>query len=120
MPLRYVILRHQNIDEPHYDLMFETIPGSSLATWRSPAWPIESPTDAVKLRDHRRAFLDYQGELTGNRGQVIQVAAGTCQIIISEYSSWKIRLLSGSLPVVLSFRQVDGQHWSVEKSDVAD
>ena len=42
--LRYVVLRQDGINEPHFDLMIETAPGSHLATWRSPVWPIESPT----------------------------------------------------------------------------
>ena len=40
-PLRYVILWHDGVAEPHFDLMFETLPGSALATWRSPRWPVE-------------------------------------------------------------------------------
>jgi hypothetical protein len=32
---RYVILRHEGIDQPHFDLMFEAAPGALLATWRS-------------------------------------------------------------------------------------
>ena len=31
-PLRYVILWHDGVAEPHFDLMFETLPGSALAT----------------------------------------------------------------------------------------
>ena len=39
-PLQYVILRHEEIAEPHFDLMFETLPGSELATWQAERWPI--------------------------------------------------------------------------------
>ena len=56
-PLRYVILWHDGVPEPHFDLMFETLPGSALSTWRSPRWPVESPTPAARLKDHRRAYL---------------------------------------------------------------
>ena len=47
--LRYVVLRHEGIDEPHFDVMFETTSGSKLVTWRSPRWPIESETKLTKL-----------------------------------------------------------------------
>jgi hypothetical protein len=57
MPLRYVILHHGGIADPHFDLMFETLPGSDLATWRSQAWPIEEPTPLTRLKDHRRLYL---------------------------------------------------------------
>jgi hypothetical protein len=91
MLLRYSILWHKDIDEPHYDLMFETSPGSALSTWRSPIWPITQTTSLIKLRDHRPAFLTYQGTLGGDRGSVIQVAAGTCEIEIDGQSGWIIR-----------------------------
>src|SRR5438270_849624 len=42
--LRYVVLRHDGIDDPHFDLTFETSSGPALATWRSPQWPIERET----------------------------------------------------------------------------
>src|SRR5437870_3654302 len=51
---RYTILWHHDINEPHYDLMFETMPRSDLATWRSPTWPIESRIELTRLKDHRR------------------------------------------------------------------
>ena len=51
--LRYVILRHEGIEEPHYDLMFEKPDGSGLTTWRSKQWPIEETIDVIRLRDHR-------------------------------------------------------------------
>src|SRR5580765_1966878 len=70
MSLRYVILHHTGVPTPHYDLMFETDPGSPLATWRSPTWPITDPTLLERLADHRRDYLEYQGPLTNNRGEV--------------------------------------------------
>ena len=73
-PHLYLILGHHDIAEPHYDLMFETSPGSDLATWRSTVWPIESATSLIRLRDHRRAFLNYEGQLTGLRGSVCNVS----------------------------------------------
>lgn len=77
-PLRYVILRHEGIPDPHFDLMFETSPGSVLATWRSPVWPlVEIHTELVALPDHRRDYLDYEGPLSNNRGSVHRVATGT-------------------------------------------
>ena len=74
--LRYVVLRHEQIDEPHFDLMFETSPGSLLATWRSDEWPLTSRSHLEPLGDHRRAYLDYEGPVSGNRGGVRRVAAG--------------------------------------------
>jgi hypothetical protein len=96
--LRYVILRHEGIAEPHFDLMFETLPGSALATWRSLSWPIEGPTPLHRLKDHRGIYLDFEGELSGHRGRVRRVAAGECEVEIGENAVWAIRLLTGSSP----------------------
>lgn len=77
-PLRYAVLRHEGVDAPHADLLFETAPGSMLQTWRLPAWPITEVQEAARIRDHRPAFLTYQGQLTGDRGHVMRIDEGTC------------------------------------------
>jgi hypothetical protein len=76
-PLRYVVLRHDGVPDPHFDLMFETSPGSPLATWRSPAWPLEPDATLTPLPDHRPAYLAYEGPVSAGRGTVRRVAAGT-------------------------------------------
>jgi hypothetical protein len=113
-PLRYVILWHDGVAEPHFDLMFETLPGSALATWRSPRWPVEGPTAVTRLKDHRRAYLDYEGELSERRGRVERVAAGTCTVEVGEASVWHITLLTGAQRQQLTLRPVDAAHQTWE------
>jgi len=115
MSLRYAILWHHDIAEPHYDLMFETLAGSDLATWRSPVWPIESPTPLIRLRDHRRAYLDYEGELSERRGSVQRLAGGECQLQIGEDAIWSIKLLTGAPPTTLVIRRIDAEHWLADQ-----
>ena len=79
-PLRYVVLRHEGVEEPHFDLMFETSPGSALATWRAPEWPLKTGTPLAHLPDHRPRYLTYEGEVSDDRGWVRRVASGTHQI----------------------------------------
>ncbi|HSZ59934.1 MAG TPA: hypothetical protein VK797_30105 [Tepidisphaeraceae bacterium] len=111
-PLRYAVLRHSDVDEPHFDLMFETLPGSMLATWRSAQWPIEFPTQLTRLRDHRRLYLEFEGDIPGNRGSVIRVAEGTCEVqVVGDNSVWRIHLLTGSPPATLVLRQIADGHW---------
>src|SRR5258708_30323800 len=74
--LHYVVLRHEGIDDPHFDLMFEIAPGADLATWRSHKWPIDSQTPLVRLKDHRRDFLKFEGPLTKDRGHVTRITSG--------------------------------------------
>ena len=83
-PLRYVVLRHEGVEEPHFDLMFETAPDSALSTWRSPEWPLKIGTKLTGLPDHRPWYLTYEGEISGARGWVRRVASGTHQLL--EYS----------------------------------
>jgi len=71
---RFVVLEH---DHPflHWDFMLET--GNSLRTWRLLAPPdSEKPILAEPLPDHRLAYLDYEGPVSGGRGSVRQWDAG--------------------------------------------
>jgi len=78
--LRFAVLSHDGIDEPHVDFLYETAPGSMLQTWRLPAWPILDVEEVTRIRDHRPAFLTYQGPLTGDRGNVVRIDEGTCTV----------------------------------------
>jgi hypothetical protein len=99
--------------------MFETLPRSDLATWRSPHWPIESPTPLVRLKDHRRFYLDYEGDLIDHRGRVERVAGGECEVQIGEGGRWTIRLLTGTSPTCLLLRQIDAEQWEASPVDSA-
>jgi hypothetical protein len=83
-----VILRHEvavqlrRADQTHYDWMFET--GGILRTWATkPLVSLNqsSEVDCDLLSDHRLAYLDYEGEIDGDRGRVIQVLAGAFCLI---------------------------------------
>jgi hypothetical protein len=70
---RFVVLEH---DHPHlhWDFMLEA--NGVLVTWRLP-WPPRTGTcEAVKLGDHRLAYLDYEGPVSGDRGIVKRWDAG--------------------------------------------
>lgn len=112
MPLRFAILHHTGIPDPHFDLLFETYPGSDLAAWRSPVWPIESSTAATRIKDHRRAYLDYEGEVSQHRGFVDRVAGGTCDVQVGEGSVWTIQLVTGVSPATLLLRPA-GDGWEI-------
>ncbi len=78
-PLRYVILHHTGVSQPHFDIMVETEPGGPLRTWRSAVWPITERPAVVALVDHRAVYLDYEGPVSGGRGEVKRVERGTCE-----------------------------------------
>ena len=66
---RFVILEH---DHPvlHWDLMLEA--DGVLQTWRLERAPEEPgcTIHATALGDHRIAYLDYEGPVSGQRGNV--------------------------------------------------
>ncbi len=77
--LRYVVLRHEGAGESHFDLMFETHPGSDLVSWRAETWPLSSGDYLSRGPDHRPHWLTRQGPVSGGRGTATRVAEGTCQ-----------------------------------------
>jgi hypothetical protein len=101
--LRYAILFHDGIAQPHYDLLFEIESGSALAAWRSPVWPIADPTDIERLPDHRREYLDYEGPISGGRGHVRRVAGGQCAIERSaqDPARWTISGVAPAMRLIL-------------------
>ena len=65
---RYVVLTH---DDPflHWDLMLQS--GERLRTWRLLEMPApERRIRAEALPDHRLLYLDYEGPVSGGRGEV--------------------------------------------------
>lgn len=84
---RFVVLFHQmppaSSRFSHCDLLLEM--GNVLWTWELPQWPPAKGTQAIRLPDHRRLYLDYEGPLTGGRGTVRRLDYGTYQIIAQSH-----------------------------------
>ncbi len=114
LPLRYVVLHHTGVPEPHYDLMFETAPGSPLATWRSPAWPPGAGDVLSRLPDHRQAYLDFEGPISDARGAVRRVASGRCEMIQIAEAKF-VALLDTGVEVVLTRDDADRWFYRVER-----
>ncbi|UYV13987.1 MAG: hypothetical protein NCW75_06770 [Phycisphaera sp.] len=78
-----VLLRH---DLPggshHFDWMLALDDHGSLLTFRldRDISLDAEPFEAEQLAGHRRAYLEYEGEVSGNRGTVVRVASGHCDI----------------------------------------
>ena len=78
MPARFVILEHSVNGAVHFDLMLEVAGQELLRTFQLARWPLAvgEGCACARLADHRRAYLDYEGEISGGRGSVRRVAAG--------------------------------------------
>jgi len=78
---RFVILEH---DHPflHWDLMVEA--GEVLRTWRLLQEPgLGKEVDAEPIGDHRKAYLAYEGPVSGGRGSVRRWDAGTIEWLVN-------------------------------------
>ena len=75
--LQYVVLLHTGYGEDHFDLMLDVGETYPLLTFRTPAWPILEKVQLIPLGEHRRAYLSYEGRVSGDRGEVKQIARGT-------------------------------------------
>jgi hypothetical protein len=81
---RFVILRHETppgyARATHWDLMLEC--AGVLRTWALPEPPSpDCELVAEELPDHRLAYLDYEGDVSGNRGRVTRWDAGTYEVL---------------------------------------
>jgi len=81
-PLQFVVLRHTGVPTPHFDVMLERAPGEALLTWRAPSWPMPVLTVLTPLDDHRAVYLDYEGPVSGGRGQVQRLMHSIAQVSI--------------------------------------
>jgi hypothetical protein len=73
---RWVLLHHQHASDSHYDLMLQD--GAKLLTWRLDSVPrpgAEQP--AERIADHRLVYLDYEGPISGGRGEVRRIDGGS-------------------------------------------
>lgn len=107
-PLRFVLLEHDptprasRVRDPlplHWDLMLQLPGGWGLATWRLSANPlvVSGVIPAEAIGDHRVAYLDYEGEIGGDRGTVRRVDSGTLTLIRRSSAVLRFRLFGARL-----------------------
>ncbi|MGI9427580.1 MAG: DNA polymerase ligase N-terminal domain-containing protein [Bythopirellula sp.] len=126
---RFVLLRHEcpaDFEKPsHWDFMLEA--GGSLRTWEMRQLPSawarifgdsseEQSVQLVELADHRLAYLDYEGPLSGSRGRVQRCDDGTYELLEETSRRLKVRLVGSLLSgVVCLTRCVEG--WVLDQRD---
>jgi hypothetical protein len=86
---RYAISHHTGAREgDHYDFFVEQ--GDVLKTWRLENPSLQHPQKARQIRDHRKTYLEFEGDLTDRRGRVKLWDAGECAV--EEWTDRRIRL----------------------------
>jgi hypothetical protein len=105
----------------HWDLMLER--NGVLMTWRLPtlpaAWQDDQKQDAEvqltaeRIADHRLAYLDYEGPVSGNRGHVTRQDHGDYEVLEENAAVIRLRLsgqtIGGAVTLPLPRREELGE-----------
>lgn len=104
--LPFTISLHENFGEPHLDLFLDIDGNSRLITFGTVAsnWaPLQKGTGIEFLRkdDHRRVYLDLEGELNG-KGKLKILLRGSAKLnarteLVSEWNRLTATLKDGTL-----------------------
>jgi hypothetical protein len=115
---RFVCLEH---DHPflHWDFMLEA--GAALRTWRlaSPPQP-GAILEATSLGDHRLAYLDYEGPVSGNRGSVTRWEHGTYELIEETADTLVVRLRGHKISGTATLARRQAAPWTFTFAQEAD
>jgi hypothetical protein len=104
---RFVLLEH-DWEGVHWDFMLES--GETLRTWAIDA-PIVPGHDlpARALGDHRRIYLEYEGEISGGRGRVRRLDSGTYRVVDWSAELVRVHVMGSQLAGKLELRYVGGE-----------
>jgi hypothetical protein len=115
---RFVILEH---DHPslHWDLMLQA--GDVLQTWRLAHAPKQGVIiEATALGDHRLAYLDYEGPVSGGRGVVKRWDCGEfTEDAESTVSARRLEFTGTRVGGCVLLEQLDGANWRFSLSSPA-
>jgi hypothetical protein len=106
---RFVILEHDH-PELHWDLMLED--GGRLRTWRLAEAPEGGHAIAARaIPDHRLAYLDYEGPVSGGRGTVRRWESGTYHVKQEAETGMTLSLAGSRKTGMAELRRRDGKGW---------
>lgn len=115
--LRFVILTH---DHPHlhWDFLVELEAGDFLRSWR-----LQQPPEpgvligAEAMADHRRRYLDYEGPVSGNRGEVTRWDFGEAEVTSVNPSEIVLRIAGRRIRGQALLRQNADRDWTFRLSE---
>ena len=120
MGSRYAVLHHELDNSCHYDWMFEV--NGTLETWSTESlFQGSEVLDAVKIFDHRIAYLDYEGPVSNRRGVVTRIEQGIYEPALqeSDYRQFHLRpdasLEVGPYQIELSCASPEEDCWTMTR-----
>ncbi len=144
MAMRFVILVHSGHGPAHYDFMLEE--GDHLATWQfereapspgpsghplpegeepaltrpfGPLSPVKGEGQLVgrKIQDHRLAYLDYQGPVSGGRGHVRRCDGGEYRMIEAGADHLRFELCGQVAAGLFELLRQEGDSWILRRAE---
>jgi len=116
-PMRFVILYHETPSgyerSSHWDLMWECEPGGELVTFAiftEPAVGVAAVAEALPF--HRRKYLTYEGEISGQRGRVSRFDEGQVEVVAESTRLIELELAGNRLNCDVELRK-DNESWTV-------
>lgn len=111
---RFVLLYHQlpkdHERDSHWDLMLEG--GDHLLTWALDKSPTEFRSgEALQLPNHRLAYLTKEGDVSGGRGTVRRVDAGTFDWALRESDAITVELAGSQVRGTLELQRQSATAW---------
>ncbi|OWY72897.1 hypothetical protein B7486_00720 [cyanobacterium TDX16] len=115
---RFVVLRHTLRTGSHFDLMIEN--ADRLATWKFETFPGASnakPQPGVRLAEHRPLYLDYEGPVSNDRGDVIRQDSGGCRARVLTEDHWTVEFFGARLTGRYELRRAspESDEWSLHR-----
>jgi hypothetical protein len=109
---RFVILEHDH-PELHWDFMLEA--DGMLRTWRLASPPAPGRACAAhRLPDHRLAYLEYEGPISGSRGNVRRLERGIFDWLQDSPNGIAVRLTGERLRGVVRLTRLSGDEWNAK------
>lgn len=79
-----------------------------------PEPPTSEVLAATKIHNHRLAYLDYEGPISGRRGQVIRVDRGEYQVLEQTDEFWHVQVRGDRILGIIQLRQKLNDHWQLQ------
>ncbi len=128
---RFVILEHAtpakfareanaapSSSSTHWDFMLEQ--EGELLTWALDAIPVENRTlAAIQLPNHRLAYLEYEGDISGDRGSVHQMDSGNFSWIEQGESRLILLLQSQNGAFRVTLTRMEESRWTIQFESAA-
>jgi hypothetical protein len=104
------VIHYHSTENDHYDFMFEK--NDALLTWRIGLDDYRKmlngePASAVKIQDHDRKYLNYQGPVSCGRGHVKLIDSGKYKEISNNNFFLHGDIVSGNLAIETGNEGID-------------